>query len=131
MNKVDYAKLLIVSALCCGCLGGAAGVFGSAQERQPPVSEATGVTIEAKELFAQRCARCHGADGRGETTTGKMIGAPNLTGAEWWRKLDDEQRLVESVKNGRNRMPAFGHRLTEEQIAALVRVVRGFKPETK
>ena len=75
--------------------------------------------------------RCPGVQGRGETTIGKMVGAPNLTDAEWWRKLNDEKRLVGSVKNGKNRMPAFGHKLTEEQIAALVRVVRSFKPETE
>ena len=131
MNKAGYVKLLILSALCYSYLGSAAGVFGLAQGRLTPGPEATGATAEAKELFAQRCARCHGMDGRGETTIGKMVGAPNLAGAEWWRKLDDEARLAESVKSGRNRMPAFGQRLTEEQIASLVRIVRGFKPEAK
>lgn len=78
---------------------------------------------EAKRLFKQRCSKCHGPDGTGNTTSGQVIGATNLTDPEWQERVDDK-RLVTSIKHGRGQMPAFSEKLTEEQIASLVLYVR-------
>lgn len=78
---------------------------------------------DAKRLFKQRCGRCHGPDGTGNTTSGQVIGATNLTDPEWQERVDDK-RLVTSIKHGRGQMPAFSEKLTEEQIASLVLYVR-------
>lgn len=131
MNKIDYAKILIVCSISCVYLACAAGTLGFVQPPPPAhESKATPVTAETKSLFAQRCARCHGEDGRGETTVGKMLKAPNFTSAEWQRERADDKALIESVANGKARMPAFKQKLTDEQIAALVVHVRSFKPDT-
>lgn len=78
---------------------------------------------EAKRLFKQRCVKCHGSDGTGDTTYGQIVGATNLTDPEWQQRVDDK-RLVTSIKHGRGQMPAFGEKLTEEQITSLVSYVR-------
>lgn len=78
---------------------------------------------EAKRLFKQRCVKCHGSYGTGDTTYGQIVGATNLTDPEWQQRVDDK-RLVTSIKHGRGQMPAFGEKLTEEQITSLVSYVR-------
>jgi len=77
---------------------------------------------ETKRLFKQKCVKCHGQDGAGNNY-GKIVGATNLTDPEWQQRVDDK-RLVNSVTHGRGQMPAFGEKLTEEQIASLVSYVR-------
>lgn len=84
----------------------------------------------AKTLFAEKCARCHGADGRGKTVTGDMLGVPDFTDENWWKGDRSDARLTASVTEGRGEMPPFGRKLTRREIAALVAYVRRFnKPE--
>ena len=80
----------------------------------------------AKSLFAEKCAKCHGADGRGKTVVGDMLGVPDFTDGEWWKGDRSEARLITSVAEGRDEMPAFGRKLTRREIAALVAYVRRF-----
>jgi cbb3-type cytochrome c oxidase subunit III len=80
---------------------------------------------EAKRLFKQRCAKCHGKDGAANTTYGQIVGATNLTDTEWQQRVDDK-RLVNSIKHGRGQMPGFGEKLNEEQITQLASYVRAF-----
>jgi len=81
---------------------------------------------DAKRLFKQRCVKCHGSDGTGNTTFGQIVGATNLTDPEWQQRVDDK-RLVNSIKHGRGQMPAFGAKLTDEQITSLALYVRAFR----
>lgn len=80
---------------------------------------------EAKRLFKQKCAKCHGQDGAGNNY-GQIIGATNLTDPEWHQRVDD-QRIINSIKHGRGQMPAAGEKLTDEQITALMLYVRTLK----
>jgi mono/diheme cytochrome c family protein len=80
----------------------------------------------AKKLFKQSCVKCHGADGAGETTQGQILGATDFTDSEWQERVDDE-RLDNSITYGRGQMPAFGEKLTREQITLLLTYVRSFK----
>lgn len=80
----------------------------------------------AKTHFAEKCARCHGADGRGRTVTGEMLGVPDFTDEKWWKEDRTDARLITSVTEGRDEMPPFGRKLTRREIAALVAYVRRF-----
>jgi mono/diheme cytochrome c family protein len=80
----------------------------------------------AKTLFAEKCARCHGSDGRGRTVTGDMLGVPDFTDENWWKGDRGDARLITSVTEGRDEMPPFGRKLTRREIAALVAYVRRF-----
>ncbi|HEX5421782.1 MAG TPA: c-type cytochrome [Gammaproteobacteria bacterium] len=71
---------------------------------------------EAKPLYTQHCAVCHGANLRGNP----KIGAPNLTDAVWLygtgRVFDIERTLMYGVRSGRSKthnitdMPGYGLR---------------------
>jgi cbb3-type cytochrome c oxidase subunit III len=80
---------------------------------------------EAKRLFKQRCAKCHGQDGAGNKY-GQIIGATNLSDPEWQQRVDDK-RIFNSIKHGRGQMPALGEKLTEEQITSLMLFVYTLK----
>jgi len=78
----------------------------SDQEHDAALAEA-GAT-----LFADNCAACHGADGKGD----QMQGAPNLTDAIWLYGGSVET-LTETVTNARfGVMPAWSDRLSEAEI---------------
>lgn len=79
-----------------------------------------------KELFNEKCARCHGEDGRGKTETGELLGVPDFTDEEWRKEAKGDNRFIHSVTNGKDAMPAFGKKLSKQEIAALVAYVRRF-----
>ena len=80
----------------------------------------------AKSLFNEKCARCHGADGRGETVVGQMLSVPDFTNEDWWKKDARDGRFIESITEGKNEMPAFGKKLSRQEIRSLVAYVRRF-----
>jgi len=89
------------------------------------VNSATRTLSDAKTIFEAKCASCHGKDGRGKTLKGKLIHARNLTDAKWQNDVSDE-RLFNSISNGRGKMPDFKKKLSEQEIDQLVAYVRHF-----
>jgi cbb3-type cytochrome c oxidase subunit III len=81
---------------------------------------------DASALFAKNCATCHGKDGQAKTFKAKLNHARNLTDSAWQSTVSDE-RLLNSITNGRGHMPAWGKKLTEDEINSLVTYVRKFK----
>lgn len=82
--------------------------------------------VDAKALFTSECATCHGKDGQAKTFKAKFNHARNLTDAKWRAEATDE-RLYNSIRNGKGKMPAFGKKLSDSQINALVAFVRTLK----
>ena len=77
-------------------------------------------------LYNKRCAECHGKDGRSKSFKGKLTHARNLADAEWQERVSDE-RIYNSISNGKEKMPAFGKKLSEAEINSLVTYVRNLK----
>jgi cytochrome c oxidase cbb3-type subunit 3 len=72
-----------------------------------------------KPLFAQICAACHGAEGKGNP----QLGAPNLTDKTWLYGAG-EQSIIETITRGRNnQMPAHKELLTPAKIHLLTAYV--------
>ena len=85
---------------------------------------------QVEDLFRYNCARCNGADGRGDTPLGHMYSAPDFTDPEWWEKhsnIATSASLVSIVSKGKGGMPAFGKKLSRTEIRRLVGYVRRFK----
>jgi cytochrome c6 len=79
---------------------------------------------DAPTLFKSKCATCHGADGGGNTTMGKSLGAKDLASADVQTQTDAQ--LTDSITNGMNggKMPAYKGKLTDNQIKGLVAYIR-------
>ena len=86
-----------------------------------------GESARTPELFRDKCARCHGEDGRGQTVIGRMVGAPDFTDGNWWDGEKNERRFARSIHEGKGEMPAFGRKLTRPEIKALAAYVKTFR----
>ena len=76
-------------------------------------------------IFAKRCAKCHGSKG-----TGKLEGVPNLTLPKTQSR--SEKEIFNIIKFGvkgdeedDEDMPAWGGKLTDDEIRAAVKFVKG------
>lgn len=77
---------------------------------------------DAAALYKSKCASCHAADGSGDTPAGKKTGTHAFSSPDV-QKMTDAQ-LTEVTTNGKNKMPAYKGKLTDEQIKALVAYVK-------
>ena len=76
-------------------------------------------------LYKTKCAGCHGADGKGETSMGKANNIRDLGSADVQKQTDDE--LAGIVSNGKGKMPAYAKSLKPEQVKDLVAYIRSLK----
>ena len=112
-------KILSVSiTVVMGLIALAATVkfFGSSVRANPLAGDAAGT-------YNSKCAKCHGRDGRSKTTRGRLTHSRDLTSSEWQNDVSDE-RIYNSISNGKGKMPAFKKSLTDSQIDELVNYVR-------
>jgi len=116
---MKYLFLLIVFAVVlAGVIAG--GIIGA------PVKPGNVSVRSAAELYGKNCASCHGKDGRAKTFKAKLNHARNLADAEWQGRVSDE-RIFNSITNGKGKMPAYGKKFSEQEINALVAYVRSLK----
>src|SRR5512135_1215763 len=85
---------------------------------------------DAKENWEKNCTKCHGADGKGQTTMGKKLGLKDYTDAKVQEEMKDDamiKAIKEGVKDGdKTKMKAFGDALSDDEIKGLVKLIRGF-----
>lgn len=103
-------------------IGGAAVLIAGAASRDVSAS-AIGVGGDATSVYSSKCATCHGRDGRARSMHAKHEHARDLTSSEWQDSVSDE-RIYNSISNGKGKMPAFKKKLSDSQIDELVSYVR-------
>lgn len=81
--------------------------------------------VDARGIFLENCARCHGRDGRAKTFHGWLVGAQNLTGSKFQAEISDKE-IRYAIKTGPEAMPAFEKKLSPSEIDALAMYVRSF-----
>lgn len=77
---------------------------------------------DAAATFKTKCAMCHGADGKGATAVGQKMGVHDFASPEVQKASDED--LTQTVTKGKNKMPAYGGKLADGDIKALVVYVR-------
>ena len=89
-------------------------------------SESSVAAARGQKIFAEQCASCHGADGKGK----QEQGSPNLAD-EIWLYGGSRQAVIESIRTGRGgMMPAWAGRLdpvTLKSLAVYVHSLGGGK----
>jgi cytochrome c6 len=74
------------------------------------------------DTYKAKCAMCHGADGLGATPAGKNLKAASFKDPAIVKAPDAQ--LIAAVKSGKNKMPAYAGKLTDNQIKAAVAYIR-------
>jgi mono/diheme cytochrome c family protein len=102
-------------------------LFAAMLSGRAMTSEARNVSARSPaELYAKNCASCHGKDGRAKTLKGKLKHARDLTDPTWQGNVGEE-RIFNSIMNGKGKMPAYSKKLSEQEIDSLVTYVRALK----
>jgi cytochrome c553 len=91
---------------------------------------------EAKANWDTICAKCHGADGKGDTKMGQKFGIKDFTDAKVQAAIKDED-AVKAIKDGikdadgGTKMKAYvtgaDTPFSDDEVKALVAYVRGLK----
>lgn len=86
---------------------------------------------DAKSNWEDNCAKCHGAEGKGDTKMGKKLDIRDFTDAKVQAQFTDDdafKAIKEGLKDsgGKTRMKAI-EGLSDDEIKALVQYVRGLK----
>ena len=86
---------------------------------------------EAKENYDTLCAKCHGAEGKGDTKMGMKLGCKDFTDAKVQADIKDDaatKAIKEGLKSddGKTLMKPFDT-LSDAEVKALVAYVHGLK----
>lgn len=95
-------KRVLVAVLVCGLLAVCAS---------PALAEDSAATYKAK------CAMCHGPDGKGGKMGTRDFASPEV-------KAETDAQLTEIISKGKGKMPAYGGKLSDDDIKGLVAHVR-------
>jgi len=95
----------------------AAFVTACVASNVPEVSSDDPQLVTGRGVYAEQCARCHGADGGGGI--GKK-----LSDGSYAESYPDSGSMAELITDGKEQMPSFAKTLTPEEIDAVIRYVR-------
>lgn len=109
MRRWPWLAVAAVGAVTASC--------SAANDAGPAVS------VDPAALYNQMCARCHGADGRGDPTIRQQMPVRDLTDPQF-RQQVSIQEMERVIMTGRNQMPAFGKMLSMPKIQAVAGYVR-------
>lgn len=79
---------------------------------------------DAAALYKAKCQVCHGPDGKG-TAAGLKLGARDFHSPEVAKMTDTE--LFDVTKKGKEKMPGYDKKLTDDQIKSLIKYIRSLK----
>jgi len=85
---------------------------------------------DVKENYDKACAKCHGPDGKGDTKMGKNLEIKDFTDAKYQDSLKEEgmlKAIKEGVKDGDKTRMKAAEGLNDDEMKALVKLVRTFK----
>jgi len=78
---------------------------------------------EAKDLYLNKCATCHGPDGTGKTAKGKKLKVQDVHATATKMTADE---MIKIVTDGKGQdMDGYGKTLSKDQIKGLVDFYRG------
>lgn len=81
------------------------------------ISIANAGTPDSKALYESNCAMCHKVDGSGMPPMFPPLKDDNV------KKMTDAE-LIKVITGGRNGMPAFGEKISDQEIKGIIAYIR-------
>ena len=136
MNKLINSRIVLICAVLAFVMLAA---FAAQQKPQSwpvpaeyknkanPIKSSAATIADGKESFDKMCASCHGKKGLGDGPKAKTLDSPSgdFTTARFQTQTDGE--LYWKTKTGKEDMPAYKGKLTDEEIWSVVHYTRTFK----
>jgi cytochrome c6 len=114
-RKEDFKELVTTSLRRIRTLAGLlvimAGLSWASESQSTPEA-----------VYKSKCSTCHGADGSGNTPAGRATAAKDFREPEVVQEADADLEGV--IQTGRQKMPAYQGKLSEDQVDGLVRYIR-------
>ncbi|HEX9147698.1 MAG TPA: cytochrome c [Thermoanaerobaculia bacterium] len=111
-GRVWFVSWLGIAVLAVGC-----------SEEALPEADARGGDVAAgRVIFERKCARCHNGNGDGQTPVAGRFPYANLVDGVW-RSDGTAEAIERQIRRGRDPMPSFEKKLTDEQIRQTVEYV--------
>ena len=107
MTRITWTTLILSAGML------AAATMFSEQARSDDKSAA---------VYKQKCASCHGADGKGDTPAGKATKVRSFADPEVVKMTDEE--LADAIEKGKGKMPKYGATMKPDEIKAMVAYIR-------
>ncbi|MDX2044606.1 MAG: c-type cytochrome [Acidobacteriota bacterium] len=81
---------------------------------------------DGAKIYAEKCAKCHKADGTGEAKYQKQ-GIEDMSNATW-QKNHTDAKIAAAINNGKGDfMPAWKGKLKPAEVTAVVKHIRSLK----
>jgi mono/diheme cytochrome c family protein len=127
VSRMTHRTRWIIACLGFGALAVGTALLLRPSARAPEPGGGPG----AAGLYAEHCAVCHGASGRGDGPGARVVGHPirDFTDAGAMRQVSD-RFLFDIIRKGgsqfgrSNAMPAWGMKLSDAEIEELVAYIR-------
>jgi len=92
---------------------------------------ALGFAAPAAENWDNHCAKCHGADGKGQTKIGKKLKLKDYSDAAVQAAMTDEEIIKVTTEgvfvDGKEKMKGFKDELSADEIKDFIAFIRAFK----
>ena len=85
---------------------------------------------DPKAIYEKDCAKCHGADGKGQTKMGQKLRVKDYSDAKVQAEMKDDaavKAIKEGLKDGEKTLMKPAEGVTETDIKGLIAYMRSFK----
>jgi mono/diheme cytochrome c family protein len=104
-------------ALAAAVTAAATGCTDPADDPGPPIP------VDPAVIYAQTCARCHGADGHGDPQIKQQLPVRDFSDPSFQARASNEE-IARVIMTGKGQMPSFGGSLSLPKIQSLSGFVR-------
>ena len=88
----------------------------------PLVGPSDASADDGMSLYEASCAKCHGADGKGETTMGKAMKAKSLVDPKW--AAEDSTDAVVSTFHSNPKHKSVASKVSDDDLRAIAAYIR-------